>query len=51
MRSADYAVVVAGSAGGIATRRLAGAGASVVLLETGGVDRSRNIRKPPTPRP
>jgi choline dehydrogenase-like flavoprotein len=29
MRSADYAVVGAGSAGCIATRRLAGAGVSV----------------------
>ena len=36
----------AGSAGCIVARRLADAGASVVLLEAGGADRSRIIRKP-----
>jgi choline dehydrogenase len=39
-------VVGAGSAGSIVARRLAEAGASVVLLEAGGGDSSRIIRRP-----
>ena len=46
MRSADYVVVGAGSSGCIVASRLAAAGASVVLLEAGGKDRSRIIRTP-----
>ncbi len=46
VRTADYVVVGAGSAGCIVARRLAEAGASVVLLEAGGTDRSRIIRRP-----
>jgi len=46
LRTADYVVVGAGSAGCIVARRLAEAGASVVLLEAGGTDRSRIIRTP-----
>ena len=46
VRTADYVVVGAGSAGCIVARRLADSGASVVLLEAGGSDRSRIIRKP-----
>jgi choline dehydrogenase len=46
IRAADYVVVGAGSAGCIVARRLAESGASVILLEAGGPDRSRIIRKP-----
>jgi choline dehydrogenase-like flavoprotein len=46
MRSADYVIVGAGSAGCVVARRLADAGASVLLLEGGGPDRSRIVRKP-----
>src|SRR5215204_767243 len=46
MRSADYVVVGAGSSGCIVASRLAATGASVVLLEAGGPDRSRIVRKP-----
>jgi choline dehydrogenase len=46
MRSADYVVVGAGSAGCVVARRLADAGASVILLEAGGHDRSRLVRTP-----
>ncbi|MEO9137556.1 MAG: GMC family oxidoreductase N-terminal domain-containing protein [Jatrophihabitans sp.] len=44
--SADYIVVGAGSAGCGLARRLADTGASVILLEAGGSDRSRLVRKP-----
>jgi choline dehydrogenase len=46
MRSADYVVVGAGSAGCVVARRLADAGARVILLEAGGPDRSRLVRTP-----
>jgi choline dehydrogenase-like flavoprotein len=46
MRSADYVVVGAGSSGCIVASRLAASGASVVLVEAGGPDRSRIIRTP-----
>src|ERR1700741_3635059 len=44
--SADYVVAGAGSAGCVVARRLADSGASVVLLEAGGPDRTRLVRKP-----
>ena len=43
---ADYVVVGSGSAGSIVARRLAESGASVVLLEAGGPDRTQLVRKP-----
>jgi choline dehydrogenase len=46
MRKADYIVVGAGSAGAIVARRLADAGASVVLIEAGSADKSKFVRKP-----
>jgi choline dehydrogenase-like flavoprotein len=45
-RSADYIVAGGGSAGCVLARRLAQTGASVILLEAGGPDRTRLVRKP-----
>ena len=45
-QTADYVIAGAGSAGCILARRLADSGASVVLLEAGGPDRSYIVRKP-----
>lgn len=44
--SADYVIVGAGSAGCIVARRLADSGARVILLEAGGTDRTKLVRKP-----
>jgi choline dehydrogenase len=46
MRSADYVIVGAGSAGAIVARRLADAGASVILIEAGRRDNTQLVRKP-----
>jgi choline dehydrogenase-like flavoprotein len=44
--TADYVIAGAGSAGCVLARRLAEAGASVILLEAGGPDTTRLVRKP-----
>jgi choline dehydrogenase-like flavoprotein len=46
MRSADYVVVGAGSAGAVLARRLADTGASVILIEAGRRDNTQLVRKP-----
>jgi hypothetical protein len=43
---ADYVIAGAGSAGCVLARRLAQTGASVILLEAGGPDRTRLVRQP-----
>ncbi|HJP77022.1 MAG TPA: GMC family oxidoreductase N-terminal domain-containing protein [Pseudonocardiaceae bacterium] len=46
LAGADYVVVGGGSAGCVVASRLADGGASVVLLEAGGSDRTRLVRVP-----
>jgi len=45
-READFVIVGAGSAGCIVAAQLAGAGASVILVEAGGTDRRPDVRLP-----
>ncbi|MGW4119754.1 GMC family oxidoreductase [Nocardia sp. NPDC004711] len=46
MAATDYIIIGSGSAGAIIARRLADTGAAVTLLEAGGRDNSRLVRKP-----